>query len=355
MADEQTKDQKTEDATPQRIQKAREEGQLGFSSELIGGVMLSTAVALAWFSGDAFFNAIGSSIAARLGDFEDVIVDPRQLVKVLIADTRTIGIATLAFVMPIAVLAVMGGVLQTGFNISSKPLNLDPNKLSVKSGFSRIFSTKSLVRGGLSIIKATMVLTVFYLVARSKLEAIVTAGAGGFKPLMGVLCEVLLYASTAVAGMLLVVGIVDFAYQKWKHLDDLKMTVQEIKDEHKDTDGDPMIKARIKRLQAEMGRKRMLADVPKASVVITNPTHFAVAVRYDSDSMDAPIVIAKGADFLAKKIIAIAKENGVAVVERKPVARFLYANVEIGNMVPFELYQAIAEILNFVNKMRRAA
>ena len=130
------------------------------------------------------------------------------------------------------------------------------------------------------------------------------------------------------------------------------MSVRDIKDEHKTTEGDPLIRARVRKLQAEMSRKRMLADVPKANVVITNPTHLAVALRYDRYSMDAPVVLAKGADFLAKKIIKTAKENGITVVERKPVARFLYSHVEIGQPIPLELYQAVAEILNFVNRLR---
>ena len=168
------------------------------------------------------------------------------------------------------------------------------------------------------------------------------------------LCAILMTASFAVAAMMVVVGIVDLAFQKWKHLQELKMSLRDIKDEHKESEGDPMVRARLKRLRAEMSRTRMLADVPRASVVITNPTHFAVAIEYDPEKMEAPIVLAKGADHLAKKIIEIAKENDVAVVERKPVARFLYANVEIGQTIPVELYQAVAEILNFVNRVKAA-
>ncbi|NND96224.1 MAG: EscU/YscU/HrcU family type III secretion system export apparatus switch protein [Pirellulaceae bacterium] len=354
MAENQDRDQRTEDATPQRIRKAAEDGQLGFSAEFIAGIILSTAAAIALAFGRSFFESIADAMTHRFTYFEPMIDDPRMLISAIIADTTLFGIACLAFVGPVAVVAGMSGFLQTNFNISYKPLELDWNKLSVKSGVGRIFSSKSAVRGGLSIIKAAIIVGIIYLIARSRQDQIALAGFGSFRDLMFSLCEILLFASVAISAMMLVVGMIDLAYQKWKHLQDIRMSLQDIKDEHKESEGDPLIRARVKRLQSEMGRKRMLADVPKATAVVTNPTHFAVAIQYDRESMEAPIVLAKGADHLAKKIIAIAKENGVPVVERKPVARFLFANVNVGNAIPFEIYQAVAEILNFVNRMRSA-
>lgn len=355
MAENQDKDQRTEDATPNRIRKAREDGQLGFSAEFLGGLMLATAAGLAWLFGETFFRKITDAIAYRISHFDEVLDDPRMIVRAVIDDSQTIGFACLAYILPIGLVALSSGLIQNGFNLSSKPLELDLTKLSVIKGLGQIFSSKSLVRAGLSIVKVIMILGVVYVVAKSKLDTITIAGTGSFAILMRIMAGVLLQASLAIACLILIVGIIDLAYQRWKHLEEIKMSMQDIKDENKETEGDPMIKARVKRLQAEMGRKRMLKDVPQADVVITNPTHYAVAVRYDRETMDAPIVVAKGADFLAKKIIEIAKQNDVAVVERKPVARFLYAHTEIGSAVPFELYQAIAEILNFVNKVKRAA
>ena len=352
MAEHQDQDQRTENATPQRIQKAREEGQIGFSPEFIGGVIVATGVLLCWLFGRSLFATLGRSIENRLTYFEPMISDPRMLVGAMISDTKLIGTACITFIIPVAIVASLSGLLQTNFNFSSKPLQLDWAKLSVKSGFQRIFSSRSAVRGGLSIVKAAIILCIFGLVAKSKLAVIAVAGFGSFADLMFLMCETVLEASVAIAAMMLVVGMLDLAYQKWKHLQDLKMSLRDIKDEYKESEGDPLIRARVKRLQAEMGRKRMLASVPKASVVITNPTHYAVAIEYDGDKMDAPIVVAKGADFLAKKIIEIARQNNVPVVERKPVARFLYANVDLGKPIPFELYQAVAEILNFVNRIR---
>jgi flagellar biosynthetic protein FlhB len=352
MADNQDRDQRTEDATPQRIQKARADGQVGFSSELMSGIVLATGVLMFWTLGRSFFSSICQTIQHRIGDFENVIVDPRMLVPAFISDTGVVGIACFSLLLPIGFVAGMAGLLQTNFNISFKPMELDLNKMSVLSGFGRIFSMKSVVRGAQSIAKASIIIYIIYFVASSKIEEISLAGFGTFRDLMFAMCGILMYASIAIAAMMLFLGILDLAYQKYKHLQELQMSMQDIKDEHKESDGDPMLKARMRRLQMEMGQKRMMADVPKASVVITNPTHFAVAIQYDRETMEAPVVLAKGADHLARKIIEVAKENGVEVVQRKPVARFLYANVDIGGAIPAELFAAVAEILNFVNRLR---
>lgn len=349
---QQDRDQRTEQATPTRIRKAREEGQIGFSAELVSGVLLTCGVLFFWIFGFDFFSTLCETMAFRLTYFEPMLVDPRLLVKAMITDSQAIGLACLALILPVAIAASLSGLLQTNFNISFKPLNLDWDKLSVTKGFGRIFSGKSAVRGVFSIIKAALIVCIIYFVAKSRLDDIALSGFGSFRGLMFAMCEILLYAAGTMAAMMLVVGMLDLAYQKWKHLEDLKMSVRDIKDENKQNEGDPLMRARIKRLQAEMGRARMLAAVPEADAIITNPTHFAVAIRYDRNSMDAPMVTAKGADFLAKKIIEIAKQNNVPVVERKPVARFLYFNVKVGNQIPFELYQAVAEVLNFVNRLR---
>ncbi len=354
MAENQDRDQRTERATPRKIQKARQEGQVGFSSEFAAAILIGAAVLLAFLFGTAFFSSVNGSLATRLTDFEAAILDPRMLVAFLIQDTKTFGIACLGLLVPLLLVTTIGALLQTGFNYSTKPLEFNVDKMSVIKGFGRIFSWRSTVRGALAVAKAAVICVIVYLVVYYQSDDMAFFVNGTFPQLMAKLGDLLLYTSIAVAAMMLIVGTIDLGFQKWKHLEDLRMSPKEIKDENKESEGDPMIKARIKRLQQELGRKRMLADVPKATVVITNPTHFAVALQYEPDSMEAPVVIAKGADHLARRIIEIAEENDVAVVERKPVARFLYSNVEIGSEIPMELYQAVAEVLNFVNRMRAA-
>ncbi len=348
---EQDRDQKTEQATPHRLNKALEEGQIGFSADLIGGVMLAIGAGYFWFIGESMFGSLGDSIRNRVTYFHPMIEDPLAISGAISTEVFNIGVVCLGLMLPLFLVALLGGGLQTNFNVTFKPLTLKWDKLSVPAGFKRIFSISSVVRGALSVAKAAIIVGILYYVARTQFDAMETVSFTSFQSLVYVMCKILLIASIAIAATMAVLGVADLAFQKWKQSRDLMMSIQDIRDEHKENEGDPLVKARIKRLQAEMGRNRMLSDVPKASVVITNPTHFAVAVQYDRETMDAPIVLAKGADHLAKKIIEIAKENGVPVVERKPVARFLYANTDIGNTIPFELYQAVAEIINYVNRL----
>ena len=352
---EQDRDQRTEQATPQRIRKAYEEGQIGFSAELVGGLMLATGAIFFWLVGEWFFGSIGETIRDRVTYFEPMILEQRTILMAISNDVMRIGFACLVLILPLFLVALLGGALQTNFNVSFKPLNLKWEKLSVPAGVKKIFSSSSAVRGALSIAKAAVIVLIIYLIGKAQLEKIAVSGFSSFQDLMFAMCQILLYVSLAIAAMMTLVGIVDLAFQKWKQMQDLKMSIQDIRDEHKESEGDPLIRARVKRLQAEMGRKRMLSEVPKSTVVITNPTHFAVALQYDRKTMVAPVVLAKGSDFLAKKIIEIAKENGVPVVERKPVARFLYFNIKVGSEIPFELYQAVAEILNYVNRLKGAA
>lgn len=350
---EQDRDQKTEQATPHRISKAFEEGQIGFSADLIGGLMLALGACYFWFVGEWMFGSLGDAIRERVTYFHPMIENPLTISDVISEDVMKIGMVCLGLMLPLFIVALLGGALQTNFNVTFKAMTLKWEKLSVPSGFKKIFSISSVVRGAFSIGKASIIVGILYYIGRSQLDAMESVSFTTFHSMMFVMCKILLLASIAIAATMAVLGVADLAFQKWKQSQDLMMSIQDIKDEHKENEGDPMVKARIKRLQAEMGRNRMLADVPKASVIITNPTHFAVAVQYDRETMEAPIVLAKGADHLAKKIISIAKENGVPIVERKPVARFLYANTKIGNTIPYELYQAVAEIINYVNRINR--
>lgn len=352
---EQDRDQKTEQATPQKIRKAFEDGQIGVSADLIGGVMLATGIAYFWFAGTWFFESIGDVIRDRSTYFEPMVSDQRMIRKVIVGDVVRLSTTCLALVLPLFFVAVAGGAFQTRFNISFKPLELKWDKLSIPAGFKRIFSVASLVRGGLSIIKAVVIVVMIYWVTQSQMDKISLSGYESFQSLMFLMCRILMLVAIAIAALMALVGVLDLTFQKWKQGQDLKMSIQDLRDEHKDAEGDPHMKARMKRLAGEIGRNQMLNDVPTADVVIRNPTHFAVAIRYNREEMDAPVVVAKGTDRLALKIIEIAESNGVAVVERKPVARFLYFNAEIGSMIPLELYQAVAEILNYVNRMKRAA
>ncbi len=348
-------EQPTEEPTARRWEKAFEEGQLAFSSELIGGLIVLAAMFFFWFGSKWFFDALLNSLRQRLTFFEPMISHPNSLVLAIRQNVEQVGLVCLGFMLPLVVVTLLGGVLQTRFNLSSKPLNLDWKKISPQSGFKRIFSTRSLNRGLISIAKATAVILAGYFIAVARWRQISHSGMGTFGQLIQVGAELLMLIGFATAVLLVVIGALDLAFQIWKQKKDLMMTKQEVREENKDSEGDPQIRARIRKLQSELARKKVVQEVPKATVVITNPTHYAVALRFEPGESGAPVVIAKGSDHLAKQIIRVAKEHGIAVVERKPVARFLYAHVKVGREIPVELYRVVAEILNFIKRAEQAA
>jgi flagellar biosynthetic protein FlhB len=222
-------------------------------------------------------------------------------------------------------------------------------------GWKKLFSVRAVNRGGIALAKSTCIILVSYWLTVNKLGEISATGQSTLEYAIDLGTQLVLYVGLLAAILMTVVGAIDYGFQWWKQRQDLRMTMQEVRQEHKESEGDPQIKARIRRIASQMSKKRMMQEVPKATVVITNPTHFAVALRYDEAESLAPIVVAKGADFLAQQIIKVAKENGVAVVERKPVARFLYFNVKLGKPIPAEMFQAVAEIISFIQQLNRRA
>lgn len=351
-------DQATEDPTQRRQLKALEDGQVAFSQDLVGAVMILAAVGFVWMFGTQIAEALLGSIRQRLTDFSAINSTSDTTAETIVFAMRrtavSMGTPLIAFLFSVAAMVVIVGLLQTGFNLSGKPLAVNWKKLSPLSGFGRIFSIRSVNRLGMSIIKAAGIIAVAIWVIMDRQQEIAAVSASHFPAIIGLGLAILLQITMLSAFFMIVFGLGDFAFQKWKQHKDLMMSKQEIRDEQKDSDGDPQVKARIRKIQSDRSRQRMVQDVPTATVVVTNPTHFAVALRYDPTVSSAPIVVAKGGDHLAKRIIKVAKESDVAVVERKPVARFLYANVEVGQEIPFELYQAVAEILNYIQKLEQS-
>jgi flagellar biosynthetic protein FlhB len=345
----------TEEPTARRWEKAFEEGQLAFSTELMGGLIVLVAMIFFLGMGRWFFDSILNTIRQRLTFFDPMIAEPETILLAVRQNIEQVGWACLGLMLPLAAVSVVAGTLQTKFNLTSKPLELKWSKASPIAGFKRIFSTRALNRGAIAIAKSAAIVAASYYITVARFKEISLSGSLTYGQMLVVGAELILAIGFATAILMVVIGLIDLAFQIWKQKKDLMMTKQEVRDENKENDGDPQIKARIRKLQSEMARKRVVQEVPKATVVITNPTHFAVALRYDPEVSAAPIVIAKGADHLAFQIIRVAKESGVAVVERKPVARFLYANVKVGGEIPMDLYQAVAEILNFIRRAEKVA
>ena len=243
-------------------------------------------------------------------------------------------------------------VAQVGWHPTGKPLQPKFNKLNPLSGMKKIFSKNSLVELIKSILKISLVLYVAWDYLRKHSEGLFLLYDMGLKSGIAAAGNLVINLGIRIAITYLIIAFADYAYQRWKHNDDLKMTKQEVKDEYKQQEGDPQIKGKIRQKMREVSQRRMMQNLPKADVVITNPTHYAVAIQYDADHYDAPMVIAKGADYLAQKIKETARENNIEIVENKPLARMLYANVEVGELIPPELYQAVAEVLAFVYKLK---
>lgn len=350
--------EKTEPATAKKLTDAREKGQVSKSKELSSAVDLIVLFLIL----KIFISFIGQSMLeffpVLYHKIPDIVNDSAGGISTftvvsIVNNTLLTMLTILAPVFAIGfMVAVLINLVQVGWKPTTKPMEPKFSKINPISGFKKIFSKDSLFELVKSIVKITLIVYVAYTaVVEHQNELFLLYDI----PLMQVIImigEIVLDAGLKISVIYLFVGVADFIYEKHKFSEDMKMTKKEVKDEMKNTEGSPEIKGRQRSKMREVSQQRMMQDVPKADVVITNPTHLAVAIKYDSDKSRAPVVVAKGADFLAQKIREIAKENKIELVENKPLARMLYANVEIGAEVPPELYQAVAEVLAFVYSLK---
>ena len=351
---EQEGQEKTEVPTEKKRRESREEGQVAFSKELSSAALLAgivlTLVATSPIILDAM-RQLMSQIFRDLAQSEELSID-----SIFTLSGEILSIILPAFAPFIAVIIFVGifaSVLQVGVLITFKAISPKFNKISPLTGLKRLFSSQSLADFLKSMAKLIIVGFVGYLTYIDKITEL--NGLSVSTPE-----SILIYNFTVVAEVagkivlaLVAIAIFDYFYQRWHHEQQLMMTKQEVKDETKQTEGDPQLKARIRQIQREMSNARMMQEVPKADAVIVNPTHFSVAILYDRDVMTAPEVIAKGADHLALRMRTVARENNVPILERPELARDLYANVEIGDDIPERFYKAIAEILAFVYRLRK--
>jgi flagellar biosynthetic protein FlhB len=351
---EQEGQEKTEVPTEKKRRESREEGQVAFSKELSSAALLAgivlTLVATSPIILDAM-RQLMSQIFRDLAQRKELSID---IIFTLSGEILSIILPAFApFAAVIIFAGIFASVLQVGVQITFKAISPKFNKISPLTGLKRLFSSQSLADFLKSMAKLIIVGFVGYLTYIDKITEL--NGLSVSTPE-----SILIYNFTVVAEVagkivlaLVAIAIFDYFYQRWHHEQQLMMTKQEVKDETKQTEGDPQLKARIRQIQREMSNARMMQEVPKADAVIVNPTHFSVAILYDRDVMSAPEVIAKGADHLALRMRTVARENNVPILERPELARDLYANVEIGDDIPERFYKAIAEILAFVYRLRK--
>jgi len=349
---DQSNQNKTEEPTQRRLERAANEGQIAFSSDLSSGILLCF--------GSIFFMAMGPSLGQQLQmSFRIYLRDIFQPEFTTVFATRLsndvmMQLAGMVLPMAVCIFAIMlvAGSVVTGFRVSAKPLMPDLNKVNPQKGLERLFSSRAVVRGVIAIVKVTVMTAIAYAVIQSQMLNIFQTAGTSVSESISLGWSLTTQIAAAVSAAMLFVGAADLIFQKWKHHQDMKMTRQEVMDEYKEDQGDPHLNARIKKVQREIVEKQMFKDVPTADVILKNPTHIAVALRYDRGKDPAPIVVAKGEEETAKLIVKLAEEHGVPVLERKPLARALYYAVEVGQEIPLELYQAIAEILAYVQRQR---
>lgn len=353
--------EKTEQATPKKLEDARKEGQVAKSKEL-GNSFLLFAL---FISLKVFTGSVGYKIIASFTDTYNRIPEMIKLPEGEVQDIgfRNIFVSTLiqmlSIVLPffaIAVaLAVIVDIIQVGWKPTGKPLQPKGNKINPINGFKRMFSKDKLVELLKSIIKIAIIVYIAISTIKGQVGILFKLYDLSLIGAIQAIGNVVIGMGLKISFFSLVLGLTDFGYQKWKFSQDMMMTKQEVKDEMKDSEGNPEIKGQQKRRMQEASRRRMMQQVPQADVVITNPTHFAVALKYDPEKFDAPFVVAKGEDFLAAKIKEKARENGIEVVENKPLARMIYYNVDLGYPIPPELYHAVADILAAVYNAKKRA
>ena len=354
FAEEGPGGERTEKATPRKKQKAREKGQVLQSREISSAiVLLIVFVSIKILGGymfdevKAFFRLCAGELAINI-DVESINELMRLFGLVL---TQLIKIIGPIFVI-VLVVSITASFAQVGALFTLEPLKPKFSKLNPINGIKRIFSLRGLAELVKSLMKIAIIGIVAWQSIRAEENYIVKLMDQDLAVAAVYISSTAIDVAIKICAMMLIIAILDYGYQWWQYEKDLRMTKQEVKEEYREMEGSPEIRQRIRQKQREMSMRRMLSEVPKADVVITNPTHYAVAIQYDAEKAPAPVVIAKGIDFMALRIRDIAKDNGVETVENKPLAQVLYKSVDIGQQVPPELYQAVAEILAFVYQLK---
>jgi flagellar biosynthetic protein FlhB len=344
--------EKTEDATPRRRQEARKKGQTVKSAELNSAFNLLVMTTLFLAIGQLIFGYLGNMTVRFLGMNSSFLTAGNMDALVLMA----LG-DFFVLMSPIFLTAILAGLavnyLQVGFLFTTEPLNPQLNRLNPAEGFKKILSKRALFELVKSLLKISLVGLVAFLFVRGKLETLLLTLYQDVNGVWQTLSSLALSLSLRIAVVFLSLSVLDYIYQRYEHNQNLKMSKQEVKEEFKQMEGDPQLKARLRERQRKMAMQRMMQDVPSATVVITNPTELAVALRYRDGADQAPAVVAKGAALIAKRIRDLAGEHDVPIIENKPVARMLYDQVEVGREIPVDLYQAVAEILAIVYRIKQ--
>ncbi len=344
--------EKTHYPTYRKLQKARQRGHLPQSQELMSVATLLVLVAMVALLGPSLMKWFIVQIKHGMSCENIVFSNTEAFMAFIGGKTADLILVILPVLAALFVGAILAGVAVSGLNFAPEAIELKFDKLNPVEGFGKLINGRSIVKLLASILKLLCVSLVMWFYIRSKLDVFAALRWTWSTQMLAVTAKLILGLLIRVGVLLLVIGIADAIYQKWKYIHDLKMTRQEAKQDRKDTEGSPEQKSRIRRIQIEMASRRMLREVPKASVVLVNPTHVAVALRYEAKGMEAPVMVAKGADHLAERIREVARAYGVPIIRRPELARTIYSTVEPGNPIPEALYVAVAEVLGMIYRLR---
>lgn len=345
--------ERTEDATPRRLQQAREKGQIPRSRELASvAVLVAGAVGLMWF-GEILGKGLAEVMAKMFSLSREEVFDLNKLFAVITASVWHVAFPLVIVLAFLFVAAVAGAAGLGGISFSAEAARPKLSKMNPMSGLKRMVGKQSLVELIKSILKVALVAGVAYFLMRANLEDFFQLNIEVYPQNLFHALDILSGFVLLICCSLLVVVAIDIPYQIWQHNEQLKMTKQEVKDEFKEQEGKPEVKGRIRMLQREMAQRRMMADVPQADVVITNPEHFSVALRYDPNIDAAPVVVAKGTDHIALKIREIANKHDVDIVPAPPLARALYHTTELEQQIPDGLFAAVAQVLAYIFQLKQ--
>ncbi len=342
---------KTEEATPKQREEARSKGQVANSTEFVAAVMLCTTIGSFLFLGTGLASASGQGVVdgmASLATLGPAELDAGQFAGLMVHAGSGVAAALALLVAPVLLVGFVVSYGQVGLRLTPRAVTVDLNKINPISGAKKILGPRGAVRTLLGLLKVILLGTVIAMVAWREVPRLTWVAGTDAVTTVAAVGGLMLKAATAGAVVFLMLSIIDLVYQRFQHSKDLRMSRKDIKDEHKNSEGDPQVRARIRQVQREMATRRMMDDVPDATVVITNPTHYAVALRYQDGRDAAPTVVAKGLDQVALRIREIAREHGVMIFEEPPLARALHRTCDVGDAVPEDLFEAVAKVLAYV-------
>ncbi|APC48616.1 flagellar biosynthesis protein FlhB [Virgibacillus halodenitrificans] len=345
--------EKTEKATPKKRQDERKKGKVAKSQDINTAILLLFSFMILVVFGSSMKNGMTSLYEHTFTEFIHWDVTEETVHRVFSGAT----IEAAKFLAPIMIIAIVAGLtsnfMQIGFLFTTEPLKLDLKKIDPIQGAKRIFSVRALVELAKSLLKIVFIGVITFLIIWMFKDDMLMLAFKNAENALGFFGRTTIIMGITAAFALLLLSVFDYAYQRYDFEKNMKMSKQDIKDEYKNMEGDPLIKSKIKEKQKQMATRRMMSEVPQADVVITNPTHFAIAIKYDEKKANAPYILAKGVDQVALKIKEVAKANDVVTVENRPLARALYGATDIGDVIPEDFFQAVAEILAYVYKLER--